>query len=125
MRVMKLVIVEDNPAMQRLLLAAVARMPAIQVAGVSGSEPDAITLIERTRPDLLLLDLFLTPGHGLQVLRTIRTAGHTCKVLVLTSEVVHEEYRRIGRELQVIAFHDKGEGLGPLIGDLEKIIAGA
>ena len=122
---MKIVVVEDSPAMQRLLLAMLARVPAFEVVGTTGSEPEAIALIGRTQPDVVLLDLFLTPGHGLQVLQAVRAAGHTCKVIVLTSERLHEEYLRRGAELGVVAFHDKGEGLGRLIADLERVVAAA
>lgn len=122
---MNLVVVEDSPAMLRLLLAMLARVQGLHVVGTAGSEREAIALIARTRPDVVLLDLFLTPGHGLEVLRAIRAAGHTCQALVLTSETVHHEYRRVGERLGVVSFHDKGDGLRRLMHDLERAVAAA
>lgn len=121
---MDIVVVEDSPVMQRLLLASLGKLETVRVVGTATGEAEAIALIERTRPDVLLLDLFLSPGHGFKVLQAVRRAGNPCKVLVLTNEVIHEEYRRIGEQLGVIAFHDKGEGLGQLLADLDRVVSG-
>ena len=95
------------------------------MVGAARGEAEAEALILRENPDLVLLDLHLSPGHGFKVLKTVRAAGLTCKVLILSNELIHDEYRRRGAELGVLAFHDKGEGLGPLLAELERVAAGA
>jgi len=121
---MNIVVVEDSPVMQRVLLSQLARVPGLNVVGVASGEPEAIELIGRVRPDLVLLDLFLSPGHGLKVLEAVRRADNPVKVLVLSNELIHEEYRQLGEKLDVLAFHDKGEGLGRLLADLHRVVAG-
>lgn len=120
---MNIVVVEDSPVMQRVLLSQLARVPGLNVVGVATGEPEAIALIGRVRPDLVLLDLFLSPGHGLKVLEAVRRADNPVKVLVLSNELIHEEYRQLGEKLDVLAFHDKGEGLGRLLADLNRVVA--
>lgn len=120
---MNIVVVEDSPVMQRLLLSQLARVPGLNVVGVASGEPEAIELIGRMRPDLVLLDLFLSPGHGLKVLEAVRRTDNAVKVLVLSNELIHEEYRQLGAKLDVLAFHDKGEGLGRLLADLHRVVA--
>jgi len=122
---MKIVVVEDSPVMQRVLLSALAGVPGLAVAGAASGEGEAVALILRENPDLVLLDMFLSPGHGFKVLKEVRGAGLACKVLVLTNELIHEEYRRRGAELGVLAFHDKGAGLGPLLDDIERLVGAA
>jgi len=107
--------------MQRVLLSALGRVPGVTVVGAASGEAEAVALILRAQPDLVLLDLFLSPGHGFKVLKDIRGAGLACKVLVMSNELIHEEYRRRGIELGVFAFHDKGAGLGPLLDDIERL----
>jgi len=119
---MNIVVVEDSPVMQRVLLSQLARVPGLNVVGVATGEPEAIELIGRVRPDLVLLDLFLSPGHGLKVLEALRQAANPVKVLVLSNELIHEEYRQLGEKLDVLAFHDKGEGLGRLLADLHRVV---
>ena len=121
---MNIVVVEDSPLMQRVLLSQLARVPGLNVVGLASGEPEAIELIGRVRPDLVLLDLFLSPGHGLKVLEAVRRADNPVKVLVLSNEMIHEEYRQLGEKLDVLAFHDKGEGLGRLLADLHRVVAG-
>ena len=121
---MNIVVVEDSPVMQRMLLSTLAKVPGLTVVGSASGEAEAVALILREKPGLVLLDLFLTPGHGFKVLQAVRDAGLTCRVLVLTNELIHDEYRRRGAELGVLAFHDKGEGLGRLLLDLERVVAG-
>jgi len=120
---MNIVVVEDSPVMQRVLLSQLARVPGLNVVGVASGEPEAIELIGHVRPDLVLLDLFLSPGHGLKVLEAVRRADNPVKVLVLSNELIHEEYRQLGEKLDVLAFHDKGEGLGRLLADLHRVAA--
>ena len=120
---MNIVVVEDSPVMQRVLLSQLARVPGLNVVGLASGEPEAIELIGRVRPDLVLLDLFLSQGHGLKVLEAVRRADNPVKVLVLSNEMIHEEYRALGEKLDVLAFHDKGEGLGRLLADLHRVVA--
>ena len=122
---MNIVVVEDSPVMQRVLLSILADVPGLTVVGAARGEAEAEALILRENPDLVLLDLHLSPGHGFKVLKTVRAAGLTCKVLILSNELIHDEYRQRGAELGVLAFHDKGEGLGPLLAELERVAAGA
>ena len=121
---MNIVVVEDSPVLQRMLLSTLANVPGLTVVGAASGEAEAVALILREAPDLVLLDLFLSPGHGLKVLRAVRDAGLTCQALVLTNEPIHDEYRRRGADLGVLAFHDKGDGLGRLVLDLKRVIAG-
>lgn len=120
---MNIVVVEDSPVMQRLLLSQLARVPGLAVVGVASGESEAIELIDRVRPDLVLLDLFLSPGHGMKVLEAVRRAENPVKVLVLSNELIHDEYRQLGEKFDVLAFHDKGEGLGRLLADLHRVVA--
>ncbi len=58
----------------------------------------ALTLFREFDPDIFILDLRLPKVDGLTVLRTLRTAGYTAKVIVITPFV--SEY--INRELTVL-----------------------
>lgn len=119
---MNIVVVEDSPVMQRMLLSQLARVPGLTVVGVASAEAEAIELIGRLRPDLVLLDLFLSPGHGMKVLEAVRKTDNAVKVLVLSNELIHDEYRKLGEKFDVLAFHDKGEGLGRLLADLHRVV---
>ncbi|MCD9144237.1 response regulator [Streptomyces albireticuli] len=81
----RVLVVEDDPLAAAAHALYVRRVPGFAVAGVVHTRGDASQFLKRTPVDLLLLDLFLPDGHGLQLLRSLRSAGHTADVIAVTS----------------------------------------
>jgi DNA-binding NarL/FixJ family response regulator len=79
------VVVEDSEAFLMRLRLALDESPQLEVVGVAESVGQAISLLDRTRPDLVLLDLYLKEGNGVDVLRHIRETGLSVRTLVMTS----------------------------------------
>lgn len=103
---MNLVIVEDNELVLYQLLRMVARQPAIKVVAMATGEDDAVSAIQGTRPDAVLLDISLATGTGINVLKRIRAGGSTARVLVLTN-YTDEPVRRICEKYGIDGFYDK------------------
>ncbi|WP_435250779.1 response regulator [Streptomyces cucumeris] len=78
-------VVEDDPVAADAHRMYVGRVPGFTVVGTAHSGGDAQRLLERTPADLLLLDLYLPDGHGLQLVRALRAAGHGADVIAVTS----------------------------------------
>jgi response regulator of citrate/malate metabolism len=81
----KVLVVEDDPVAADAHRLYVERLPGFSVAAVAHSGGAALRALERHQVDLILLDLNLPDGHGLQVVRTLRAAGHTADVVAVTS----------------------------------------
>ncbi|MFE7132696.1 response regulator [Streptomyces sp. NPDC057638] len=81
----RVLVVEDDPVAADAHALYVGRVSGFTVAGVAHSRAAAVRVLERTRVDLLLLDLYLPDGHGLQLLRSLRAAGHRADVIAVTS----------------------------------------
>jgi two-component system sensor histidine kinase/response regulator len=103
---MKLVVVDDSELIQNQLLRLIATRPAIEVVGTATSEADAVTLILDRQPDAVILDLALSPGSGMQVLKRIRAAGCQARVLVLTNNT-GDAFRAACEAQGVAGFYDK------------------
>ena len=81
---MRIVIVEDSPLLRDNLIRLFADHPELSVLGSAAGEDAAVALIAAQRPDTVLLDLSLSQGSGLGVLRRLRaTPGLAPRVLVL------------------------------------------
>jgi two-component system, OmpR family, response regulator TctD len=80
---MKLLLIEDNPAMQKSLQRALERL-GLQVV-VCGDGARALDRWQAAAPDVVVLDLSLPGLDGLQVLSAARAAGLTTPVLILTA----------------------------------------
>ncbi|MER6911774.1 response regulator [Streptomyces sp. NPDC000594] len=81
----QVLVVEDDPVAADAHALYVGRVPGFTVAGVAHSRAGAVRVLERTRVDLLLLDLYLPDGHGLHLVRSLRAAGHLADVIAVTS----------------------------------------
>jgi response regulator of citrate/malate metabolism len=77
-------VVEDDPIAAEANAAHVRRVPGFEVVGVCGTAADALRAVDRSPVDLLLLDVHLPDGSGLDVLRRLRTAGHTVDAIMVT-----------------------------------------
>jgi response regulator of citrate/malate metabolism len=82
----RVLIVEDDELSAQAHAAYVRRTAGFDVAGVARSSVEALRLL-RAEPGvhLVLLDMNLPDGHGLGLLRTIRSEGHQCDVIAVTA----------------------------------------
>lgn len=63
----------------------VRRVPGFDLAGSAATLQGAMRFLNGTRVDLVLLDLNLPDGHGLDIARSIRAAGHPVDVMAITA----------------------------------------
>ena len=94
---MDVVIVDDSPLMLERITNIVRSIEYVKIVGTADSTSSAVELIFRTRPQLVLLDLLLKSGNGLEVLRAIRSENIDAKVAILTN-YSEKQYRRISLE---------------------------
>ena len=78
-------IVEDSPMLRTRVQAMVASIPGAQVIGHAEDAESATRAILADAPDVVVLDLQLAKGHGLDVLRALRKDGDKTPVIVLTA----------------------------------------
>jgi DNA-binding NarL/FixJ family response regulator len=101
----RVVVVEDSEAFLLRLRAALSELP-VQVVGSAADTADAISVIDTTQPDLVLLDLFLRASSGVEVLRHLDKVGSKARTLVMTSEQA-EELKSACLALGAHGFFDK------------------
>ena len=70
-------IVEDDFRVADIHRAFLERLAGFEVVGTANTAAAALELIDRLRPDLVLLDVYLPDRSGLDVLREIRAAGRS------------------------------------------------
>lgn len=85
MRDWRTLIVEDDPVVADVHRRLVSGVEGFVVVGTAGSARDAMRMISRVRPHLLLLDLTL-PGHsGIDLLRTLRRRRDPVEAIAVTA----------------------------------------
>lgn len=81
----KILIVEDHEVVRLGLRQLIEDNEEFEIAGEAGNCRDALQQYEASKPDLVLLDLMLPDGSGVELCRQFRAASHHAKILVLTS----------------------------------------
>ncbi|MEU6114717.1 response regulator [Streptomyces sp. NPDC047117] len=81
----RVLVVEDDPVAADAHALYVGRVAGFTVSGTVHTAAAARRHLDHHPVDLLLLDLFLPDGHGLQLVRTLRAAGHTADIFAVTS----------------------------------------
>ncbi|GAB3602823.1 response regulator [Microbacterium aureliae] len=74
-RPLRVLVVDDVPAVVALHSAFVAAHPRCELVGTAGSGPQAVEAIRSLAPDLILLDVHLPGFSGLDALRAVRGDG--------------------------------------------------
>ncbi len=84
-QVVSVFVVDDHPVLREGLRDVLERTGRIQVVGEAGSVEDAITRLRIVRPQVVMLDLRLTDGTGIELCTHIRSTYADMGVLVLTA----------------------------------------
>lgn len=81
---LRLVVVDDHALFRRGLVGLLEDMPEFTVVGQAGDGQQALPLIEKIRPDVVLLDLNMPNLDGIATLRALRERRLPVRVLMLT-----------------------------------------
>lgn len=82
---LRVVLVDDHEVVRSGVKALLKATDDIVVAGEAGSIREAIDETDRTRPDVVVMDVRLTDGSGIEATREIRARHPKTAVLMLTS----------------------------------------
>jgi two-component system response regulator DevR len=82
---LRVMLVDDHEIVRDGIRAMLESQDDIIVTTEAGTVRDAIDEAARTRPDVIVMDVRLTDGSGIEATREIRAARPATKVLMLTS----------------------------------------
>jgi len=103
---MRVFVVEDSLAVCERLQTMLAGIEGTEAVGVAATAQGAIDAIRAAQPDVVVLDLRLAEGSGLDVLRALRTEGAAIAIYML-SNFAEAPYRRLAERLGAQGFFDK------------------
>jgi two-component system, NarL family, response regulator NreC len=79
-----IVLVDDHPIVREGLRTVLQREPDLSVVGEASDGIEALQLVERLRPSLLILDVRMPGKSGLEVAREVARISPETRVLVLS-----------------------------------------
>ncbi len=84
----KILLVDDHPLVREWLANLINQELSLTVCGQTGSAREALQLVATTQPALVIVDLSLEHGSGLELIKDIKAAQPDVATLVLS---VHDE----------------------------------
>ena len=97
-------LVDDHPGMRRAVRRLLERDGEVEVVGEVEDGEQALLVLDRLMPDVMLLDVNMPHMDGFEVLQTLRKKARRTKVVVLTmygSADVRERALAAGAEAMV------------------------
>ena len=95
--IIRILIVDDHPVVCSGLTSMLSIQAGLEVMGSAASGEEAIAMVQRDCPDLMLLDLRMPGMDGIAVLNALKQMEHVPRVMVLTSFEKEEDIYRAVR----------------------------
>jgi len=84
-RPLRLLVVDDHEVVRQGLVSLLERREHFQVVAEAGTAAEAVEMARKFEPDLIIMDVRLPDGSGIEACREIRAEFPTTKVVILTS----------------------------------------
>jgi DNA-binding NarL/FixJ family response regulator len=81
----RILIVDDHEVVREGLRALLSRREGFEVVGQAGSAAEAVAEAAKMQPDIIVMDVRLPDGSGIEACREVREARPQTRVIMLTS----------------------------------------
>lgn len=116
---LRVLLVEDSPIIREHLVETIATSPRVKVVGFADTESQAVSALERDECDVIILDLGLAEGSGLEVLKFARSDIGYSPVVVIFTNYTHPNSRKQMLKLGADYFLSKSKDFDRLRGIVE------
>jgi two-component system, NarL family, nitrate/nitrite response regulator NarL len=88
---LRVLLVDDHALFRNALRKLLEIEPGFELAGEAASAREALELVKKANPDVVLLDLSMPQESGMEVLRRMTDVGHPAKVILLVASIERSE----------------------------------
>jgi DNA-binding NarL/FixJ family response regulator len=81
-----LILADDHPIVRQGLRHLLEGEPEFRIVGEAGDGVEALQLVERLKPNILIVDMMMPGLNGLEVLRQIKKHSPTTRTIVLSMQ---------------------------------------
>lgn len=118
-----IILADDHELVRAGIRSILETFPNVRVEAESGDGKEALELVRRLEPDVLLLDITLPGLNGLEVVERVRKLELRTRVLMLT---MHEGPEYVARAIQsgAAGYLVKDSAVNELASALETVLSG-
>lgn len=119
----RILIVDDHPAVRESLAAWISRQPDLEVCGEAAEMSEALRSIESNRPDLAIVDISLKNGNGIDLIKRIKARTDAVRILVWSS---HSEALYAERALRAgsLGYVNKEQAMDKMMDAIRQVLKG-
>ncbi|HWY71123.1 MAG TPA: response regulator transcription factor [Terriglobales bacterium] len=93
----RIVLADDHAILRESLSLLLSTQNDFEVEGSASNGQEALEMVQRYHPDVLVLDLFMPDFDGFEVLRTLDRSGNRVATVVLTASESDTDYAQVVR----------------------------
>jgi DNA-binding NarL/FixJ family response regulator len=119
----RVLLVDDHPVMRKGLTQLIQEQPDFEVCGEASGVDEALRLTRSLHPHVVVVDMWLEDGHGLDLIKDLKAGGSPPKMLCLTmldAATYAERALRAGAH----GFLSKSEAAEQIINALRRVMRG-
>lgn len=122
-QIARVLIVDDHPVVRRGLAELIGDEPDLEVCGEASDAPDALRQVEMKHPDVVVVDISLQAGNGIELIQQIKERDERIKTLVSS---MHDESLFAERALRAgaMGYINKQEPTERVIDAIHEVLGG-
>lgn len=119
----RVLVVDDHPVVRHGLVQLINKQPGLTVCGEAEDPDEALRLAEKLQPDLMITDLTLKGGSGLELIKAVHERLPETKILVAS---IHDEDLYADRVLQAgaVGYINKQQSVTKMVEAVRKVLDG-
>jgi DNA-binding NarL/FixJ family response regulator len=103
----RIFLAEDSPAVVAALSLLIAEIPGLRLVGQAGDAVEAARGIDELMPGVLIVDIRLNQGSGLDLIRSVRQKARLRPLIIVLTSEDSKAYRQLALRLGADHFFDK------------------
>lgn len=104
----RVIVADDEGDFRHWLRSLLEGSPEFQVVGEAKTGIEALDLVSRLLPDVVITDMDMPDGDGVEVVRSLRAGRPGVKVIIVSGHT-GRGYERLAKEEGALAFFPKAK----------------
>ncbi len=118
---MKILIIDDSQILRKRIIGIISDIPGVEICGEAGSSTEAIKLLNEMDPEVIIMDIRMPDGSGIEVLKNIRKQKISVITIILTNYPLIQ-YREKCMELGADYFFDKSSDIDKMADVIKQLL---